>query len=426
MTLNKVTQILLACVLLGLLLAACDSSSPTAAPTVPVVEVIAPTPETGTPETVEITSPVEWFIPAAPLAASWNVSLAPGQTETVLMEPKEGEAQFHLLFLLTRGHVLYNRAIEVVLTTFQERGIITSAAVVLAMDPETKLADVDKCLAALEYAEANGYDLIYPIGSDATAAVHDNYRGGDLPVVALLAKDPVLLGQIEAYDVGSGTNIAYTSVSVPVDIQMTYFRQLIPDLKNIVILYDQNNTSTVKTQVEPLDVYAKENGFNLIPIAVTQVESNDATRIELQTLFPPIMNTLRHDDPNNNQSLFLLTNSSKIVDVFDEVVKLAGDIPVVSLLQEQVQEGNVSAVMSVAVSFDSNSILAAVYGIRILQAGEEPGSLPVGLITPPDVAINFMKARQINLRIPFTLFETASKVYGIDGYLVREKGQIIP
>lgn len=426
MTIRKRTQIVLVCALLGLSLAACKTSSPTAAPTVPVVETIAPTPETATPEAGEITSPVAWFTPPASLAAGWDISMVAGQSETVLLEPKAGEAQFQLFFLLTRGHVLYDRAIEVVLTTFQDRGIIASATLALAMDPDTKSPDLDLCLAALQYAEGNGYDLIYPIGSDATAVVHENYRGGALPVVSLLAKDPVLLGQIEAYDVGSGTNIAYTSVSVPVDVQMIYFRQLIPDLKNIVVLYDLNNASTVKTQVEPLDIYAQENGFNVIHIAVTQVETNDATRAELQALFPPVMNNLRHDDPNNDQSIFLLTNSGTIEQVFDVVVTLAGDIPVVSLLPEVVQAGEASAVMSVGVSFDSNSILAAVYGIRILQDGEAPGSLPVGVIRPPDIAINFLKARQINLRIPFTLFESASQVYDADGVMVREKGQRIP
>ena len=83
-------------------------------------------------------------------------------------------------------------------------------------------------------------------------------------------------------------------------------------------------------------------------------------------------------------------------------------------------------VFSVAFSFDSNTIQAAVYGIRILEEGFDPGYLPVGVITPPDVAVNFYKAREIGLRIPFTLFESAAFVYDADGHLVREKGQVVP
>jgi hypothetical protein len=48
------------------------------------------------------------------------------------------------------------------------------------------------------------------------------------------------------------------------------------------------------------------------------------------------------------------------------------------------------------------------------------------VITPPDVAVNFLKAREIGLRIPFTLFESAAFVYDADGRLAREKGQLVP
>jgi putative ABC transport system substrate-binding protein len=121
-----------------------------------------------------------------------------------------------------------------------------------------------------------------------------------------------------------------------------------------------------------------------------------------------------------------VTNSGTIVKVFDTVDVLAENVPVVSLLPDLVQEGDISAVMSVGVSFDSNSILAAVYGVRILSEGVDPGSLPVGVITPPDVAISFAKAREIGLQIPFTMFESATFVYDPQGKLAREKGQLVP
>ncbi|MBN2146327.1 MAG: hypothetical protein JW726_03020 [Anaerolineales bacterium] len=425
--LSKCKQITL--LFLTFILASCTTvtPTPTAVQEVVTVPVITETDETGTSTVAEeITSPVEWFIPPVQVDAGWEVSLAPGQTEIILLEPKNGEVQFRLLFILTRGHTLFDRAVEVVLTTFRDRGITTAAAVALAMEPETKTADVAKVMATLAYGEENNYDLVYPIGSEATAVLHDEYSDGLLPVVALLAKDPVLLGQTPSYSEGSGTNIAYTSVSVPVDIQMIYFRQLIPELKNIIVLYDENNTSTVKTQVEPLDTYAQDQGINVIHLAVTQVDTNDATRAELEALFPAIMSELRSSDPENKQSIFLLTNSGSIVQVFDTVVELAEEIPVVSLLPDLVQEGEDSAVMSVGVSFDSNSILSAVYGVRILEEGVSPGDLPVGVITPPDIAINFLKAREIDLRIPFTLFESATYIYDAAGSLVREKGQRVP
>jgi putative ABC transport system substrate-binding protein len=102
---------------------------------------------------------------------------------------------------------------------------------------------------------------------------------------------------------------------------------------------------------------------------------------------------------------------------------LANNIPVVSLFPDLVRAGEVSAVLSVGVSFDSNSLLAALYGVRILQGEASPGELPVGVITPPDIAISFAKTREIDLKIPFAFFESATFIYDPNGELVREQGQ---
>ena len=125
------------------------------------------------------------------------------------------------------------------------------------------------------------------------------------------------------------------------------------------------------------------------------------------------------------ESVLFLTTSSSIIDVFENVNAIAGNIPILSLYPELVREGLVSAVLSVGIRFDSNAILAAHYGVQILQDGTAPGDLSVGVITPPDIAINFAKAREIGLKIPFSFFESASYIYNLDGVLVRDKGQPI-
>jgi len=40
-------------------------------------------------------------------------------------------------------------------------------------------------------------------------------------------------------------------------------------------------------------------------------------------------------------------------------------------------------------------------------------------VSPPDIAISFLKAREIGLKVPFSFFETASFVYDYDGRAVR-------
>ena len=85
---------------------------------------------------------------------------------------------------------------------------------------------------AIRFAETNKIDLIFAMGSESTAWLFDNYRGGKIPVVSVCSKDPVQLGQIKDYERGGGSNFAFTSLNVPVEVQMAYVKELKPDLKN--------------------------------------------------------------------------------------------------------------------------------------------------------------------------------------------------
>ena len=51
------------------------------------------------------------------------------------------------------------------------------------------------------------------------------------------------------------------------------------------------------------------------------------------------------------------------------------------------------------------------------------GALPVGVVTPPDIAINFRSAKRIGLRIPFRFMEAATFIYDYDCRRVRAFGQ---
>lgn len=50
------------------------------------------------------------------------------------------------------------------------------------------------------------------------------------------------------------------------------------------------------------------------------------------------------------------------------------------------------------------------------------GDLDVGILWPPDIAISFLKAREIGLEIPFSFIESAGLIDGNDGEAVRSTG----
>ena len=146
-------------------------------------------------------------------------------------------------------------------------------------------------------------------------------------------------------------------------------------------------------------------------------------RQELAELVPAAVRQMRESDPALKNSVFWITGSTSVFREI-ETINLHSDIvPVLSVVPDVVREGSDSAVLSIGVSFESNAHIAAIYGVDILQNGTAAGSLPVGLVSPPDIAVNFLRAREIGLKVPFSFFETASIVYDRGGQIVRDKGK---
>jgi putative ABC transport system substrate-binding protein len=96
------------------------------------------------------------------------------------------------------------------------------------------------------------------------------------------------------------------------------------------------------------------------------------------------------------------------------------------VVPDVVKAGDESAVLSVGIGFESNAHLAAIYAADVLSGRAKAGELKVGIVTPPDIAINFLKAQEIGLRIPFSFFESAAFVYDYEGLRVRNKGKSVP
>ena len=128
---------------------------------------------------------------------------------------------------------------------------------------------------------------------------------------------------------------------------------------------------------------------------------------------------MRKSDPDLTKSLFWLTGSTSVFLEIKTINEYADRVPVISVVPEIVKAGPDTAAMAIGVSFESNAHLAAIYGAEILSGRTKAGNLKVGLVSPPDIAISFLKAREIGMRVPFQFYETASFIYDYDGKAVR-------
>ncbi len=361
-----------------------------------------------------------WFALKEDTALHWELETRPDNPMEFQLTPRDWlmyAAPRRIMVVFPRASSAYTTALTTLLDVFYAKRIPVVFTAVNYMRKE------DEGKKMFERAASERFDLIYSMGSESTDLAHKYFRGGPVPVVTVCSKDPVILNYMDSYDKGSGANIAYTSLNARIDLQMQYLRELVKDLGNIAVLYDKENQSAIETQVAPLFVAAPEYGFRVVRVEVRKPNPPEQMRRELLELIPEAVEEMKKRDPDLVKSIFWITGCTSLFDKLDTINAAAGKVPVLSAVPDVVLEGDDSAILSIGVSFQSNAYKAAIYGTDILLGRASPGELPVGLVTQPDISINFRRARAAGLRIPFSFFESAGFIYDYEGKPARENGR---
>jgi putative ABC transport system substrate-binding protein len=367
-------------------------------------------------EEQSLASVAAWFSIGPAARSGWEVSLPdPDDSRRILMTPR-GDAtgdRKTVMVIYPRRSSAYDIAMTTMLVDFGSRDMnLQFLAVNYDRDPAIGARLVQE-------ARENGHALIYAMGSETVAWLHDTHPEIAVPVVTVCAKDPVQLGQMRDYVQGSGTAFAFTSLNVMLDIQVAHLMALRPGLRNLGVMVDMRNVSAVETQALPIIEALEPLGIDAFMVAVTDPA---AARDQLAEAIPAALSRMRESDPDLANSLFWITGSTSIFSEMELITAMAEQVPVLAVVPEVVQAGRHSAVLSIGVSFESNAQLAAHYGAEVLSGRAQPGDLAVGVVSPPDIAINFLRAREIGMQVPFGMFETASFVYDTKGQPVRMNG----
>ncbi|OYU50613.1 MAG: hypothetical protein CFE31_03455 [Rhizobiales bacterium PAR1] len=357
-----------------------------------------------------------WFRYNSSVLATWKIEADPADSNIVHAKPTRlglASPQRKVLVLYPRASSAYDVSITKIFNVFEDK-LLDAEVTIANFKLDDKLGQEQ-----IAKAEADGYDLILTMGSESTAWLWSKYKNGKLPVVSVCSKDPVVLGQSPGYDQGSGTNFAFTSLNMPMDVQMAYVNELKPKLRNIAVLVDSKNLSAVETQSKPVVEYAKKRGIRVLELSVNDPAN---AQTELTKLVSAATAQMQRNDPDLKNSLFWLTGSTSVFKEIDTINKYAGPVPVVAVVPEIVRDGDSTAAMSIGISFESNAHLAAIYSVDILNARAKASELKVGVVSPPDIAISFRKVRDIGMTVPLSMFEAAGTIYDYEGKAVRVDG----
>lgn len=358
-----------------------------------------------------------WFKVTAATRDHWRLVEAPGnplELRVVAKEPSPGTRPKKIMVVYPRPSSAYDIAISKMLSVFANKLLAVELTVVNFQNQDGRGRQ------ALKRAEDEQFDLILAMGSESTAWLWEHYRGGRLPVVTVCSKDPVLLGQASAYDRGSGSNFAFTSLNVPIDVQMAYVAALKPQLKSIAVIADGANVSAMETQARPVLEYARARGISALELTVK--DPADA-KAELARLVKGAVETMSAVDPSLASSIFWVTGSTAVFREIATINAHADRAAVLSVVPDIVRGGGESAMLSIGISFESNAQLAALYASDVLTGRSEVGQIKVGVVTPPDMSINFQKVREAGASIPLSIFAAAGTIYDYEGNLVRLDGK---
>jgi putative tryptophan/tyrosine transport system substrate-binding protein len=358
----------------------------------------------------------EWFKYADSIPKKWNVQQTenPNRIEITSRRAMETFApRKRMLLVYPRPSSAYDIAITKILNVFEDKLLDLDITVV---NFENNTA---RGMGAIEMARESRYDMVMTMGSEATAFFWDHFRGAPTPVVTVCSKDPVVLGQSPGYNRGSGNNFAFTSLNMPIEVQMAYLGELKPKLRNIAVLVDSRNVSAIETQAKPVIDYARSRSIRALELTV-QDPAN--ARVELERMVRDATAQMMRNDPDLSNSIYWVTGSTAVFREIATINAHSSRAAVMSVVPEIVRGGDDSAMLSIGISFDSNAHMAAVYAADILRGRAKTSELRVGVVTPPDIAISFRKVRDIGMTVPLSFFEAAGTIYDYEGRAVRIDG----
>jgi putative tryptophan/tyrosine transport system substrate-binding protein len=357
----------------------------------------------------------DWFKYAPSVLDKWAIDATdnPNQAELEPLRRASAGYRKRMLLVYPRPSSAYDIAITKILSVFEDKLIDVRVTAVNFGN------DAARGRAVLKLADSGNFDLIMAMGSETTAWLWDNYRGGRVPIVTVCSKDPVVLGQSPGYNKGSGTNFAFTSLNMPIDVQMAYVNDLKPKLRNIAVLVDSRNVSAIETQAKPVVDFAKTRGIRTLELSV-QNPAN--AREELERIVRDATALMSRNDPDLTNSIYWVTGSTSVFREIATINANSSRAAVISVVPEIVKGGDDSAVLSIGISFESNAHLAAIYAADVLKGRAKVSELKVGVVSPPDIAISFRKVRDIGMTVPLAFFEAAGTIYDYEGKPVRIDG----
>jgi putative ABC transport system substrate-binding protein len=215
-----------------------------------------------------------------------------------------------------------------------------------------------------------------------------------IPIVFILAEDPVQLGLVASLPQpgGNATGINFVSGELTAK-RLELLHELVPAAARVAVLVNPADATATETTLRGLEMAVRAIGLKLQVLKAT-------TSQEIHAAFAAMVR-------ERSEALFLSSDAfftSRRVQLATLSARHA--IPLASQAREIVEAGGL---MSYGANISDGFRQAAVYAGRILK-GAKPADLPVMQSSKFELVINAETARILGLAVPSTLLASADEV----------------
>lgn len=237
---------------------------------------------------------------------------------------------------------------------------------------------------------SNNKDLIFAIGTPAAQAAFNTTK--DIPIITTAVTDAIQAGLVKSKD-KSGTNVAGTSDTAPLEKQLKLIKEIVKDVKTIGVLY---NTSEVNSeiQVNELKELAKKNNIEVIAKGISSVndisQSLESILEDIDVLYTPADNLVA-------SSMAIIANKA-----------IAKKVPVMGAEEAHVKGG---ALITEGINYKKLGFEAGLMAIEVLE-GKDIRELSIKTLEDTELVINEDTLKSLSIDIDEEIMSRAKLIKG--------------
>lgn len=229
-------------------------------------------------------------------------------------------------------------------------------------------------------------DLIYAIATSAAQAVYAASESAKIPVVFNAVTDPVDAGLVNTMD-APGNHATGVSDVAPIDVQLALIKEILPEAKNIGILYNTGEDNS-RVQIEIAEKEAAKLGLNIVKSGVSSASEIEDAATQLVSKVDALYNI----------------TDNMIVNATAQVVGIANDakVPVLAAEAGQIDLGILG---TDSIDYRNLGKLGGELIKAILVDGKSPAELSVKTAPETVLYMNLDVADSLGIELPKSVLD---------------------